>query len=416
MSEFLSEYAFPINLWHGGGDLAVKFPEEWEVKKFDMKGHDSPILSEQEIKNKIENPIGSKPIEEDARGANSAVIVFDDCTRPTRVKRIATIVLDKLRSAGVPKDSIRFIMGQGAHRTHSRYDFAKKLGEDIVDEYPVYPHNPFFNCVRIGTSSFSNPVEINADFLDCDYRIGIGGLVPHPMSGYGGGGKIVVPGVASLETIRKNHYLAINSKGETAPEAGWGCYSSNKMRMEVEEMTRMAGLDFKIDAFFNYNGRITRIFAGDPIEEHHEGVEKAKEYYRTDKAQGMDLVISNAYCKANEAGLAKHLAMDSLKEEGGDFVLVANTPEGLAPHYLYGRWGSSRIGGVDWNEKKPFPEKVEKMIIFTKYIDKGQGWWIGPKDELNWCKEWDQVLKLTDKEPKDVALYPDATIQLIQPH
>lgn len=412
MPEKISDYTFPTDIWYGRGERKVVFPENWEVKKYDMQGHDSPVLTDEEIKKRIENPIDSKNIEEDAKGAKSAVIIFDDLTRPTKTERIAKIVLEKLKKAGVPKDSIRFIMAQGAHRTHSRFDHVKKLGEEILDEYPVYPHNPFHNCVRVGTTSFGTPLEINADFMACDYKIGIGGLIPHPMMGFGGG-KLVVPGVASIETIRQNHFLSKDPKGDITPNAGWGCYGKNEHQLDVEEITKMAGLDFKIDAFFNYEGRMTKIYAGDPVKEHHKGVEEAEEYYATERAEDVDLVISNAFCKANEAGLTISQGKLSLKEEGGDFVAVTNIPEGLAPHYLYGRWGTSRIGGFDWNENKEMPERIKRMIVFTKYIDKGQEWWLGPRGQVDWCKEWNQVIDLVSDEPKEVALYPDGTIQLL---
>ncbi|KXB05203.1 hypothetical protein AKJ49_01285 [candidate division MSBL1 archaeon SCGC-AAA382A03] len=317
MREEVSEYTFPTDLWYGEGEVSVEFPENWTVEKYDMKGHKASTISKEDIRKAIEDPIGSRPIEEDAEGADSAVILFDDMTRPTDPKKVAPLVLEKLEEAGVPEDSIRFIMAQGAHRTHSRYDFAKKLGEDIIDNYPVFPHNPFHNCVRIDTTSFGTPVEINADFMDCDYKIGIGSIIPHPQCGYGGGGKIVVPGVSSMETIRKNHLLSITPRGELTSDAGWGCCDSNTHKQDVEEMVNMSGLDFKIDFLLNCKGQMTDIFSGDPIEEHNKGIRKAKKHYKTKKAKSVDIVIANAYCKANEAGLVISQVEDTLKKSGG---------------------------------------------------------------------------------------------------
>lgn len=409
----ISKYTVPTDIWYGGGEITISFPDNWQVEVFPMKGNESPILSDAQIKKRVNNPIGSLPIKEEARDANSAVILFDDMTRPTKVARIAPIVLEQLKEANVPEDSIRFILAQGAHRAHTRLDFEKKLGQVIVQRYPIFNHNPFHNCKRLGTTTFGTPVEINADVMECDYKIGIGGLIPHPELGYGGGGKIIVPGVASIETIRKMHSPSINSRAQDEPATGWGYVEHNRRLLDVEEATKMASLDFKIDALFNCNGGITHIFAGDPIAEYRAGVELAKTHYRTNQCEDKDLVIANAFCKATEAGLVIDQVLGSLSAGGGSLVIIANSPEGLAPHYLFGRWGMSRIGGFEWSEKTHLPSKVDQMIIFTQYVDKGQSWYFGPREKLKWITKWEKVLDLLGMTNKEVALYPDATLQLI---
>jgi len=411
----INTYKLASEIWYADTELEITFPENWSVQVCDMAGADAPILSDDAIRKRIDNPIDCEPIRKGARGSKSAVVIFDDLTRPTPVWRLAPHVLESLMEAGVPKHSIRFVMATGAHRAHTRCDYVKKLGKEIVDEYPVFNHNPFQNCKRIGITRFGTPVEINAEVMSCDYKIGIGGIVPHFQMGYGGGSKIIVPGVASIETIRKNHYLSFDpAEGLLKAGAGFGNYSSNKHRLDAEEAGQLAGLDFKIDAFFNYKGNITNLFAGHPIYEYQQAVKKAKGYYRTEKARDMDVVIANAYCKATEAGVAIPAGLGSLKESGGDYIVVTNSPEGLAPHYLYGRWGLSRVGGWDWSEKRSLPERIRRMIIFSKYIDRGGNWWFAPSNKVNWISEWSKVIELIGKEEKLVALYPDATIQLIK--
>jgi hypothetical protein len=41
--------------------------------------------------------------------------------------------------------------------------------------------------------------------MDCDLKIGIGELIPHMGAGFGGGGKLVFPGVMSIESVAYNH-------------------------------------------------------------------------------------------------------------------------------------------------------------------------------------------------------------------
>ena len=76
----------------------------------------------------------------------------------------------------------------------NRVDFAKKLGEETLSRFPVYNHNPFVNCVYVGTTSYGTEVFINAEVMKCDLKITIGSIVPHIFAGFGGGSKIIMPG------------------------------------------------------------------------------------------------------------------------------------------------------------------------------------------------------------------------------
>ena len=44
--------------------------------------------------------------------------------------------------------------------------------------------------------------------MEADIRIGIGNLVPHPVMGWSGGGKILYPGVAGEDTVSYFHLKA----------------------------------------------------------------------------------------------------------------------------------------------------------------------------------------------------------------
>ncbi|GAJ08590.1 unnamed protein product, partial [marine sediment metagenome] len=171
-----------------------------------MAGYNRPAMKPDEIKASISNPIGIPPIKELAKGKKEVVIIFDDMTRVTRVAKIAPFVLEELAEAGIPDNRIRFIVALGLHSALWRQHFVKKLGEEVVSRFSVYNHNPFHNCTYVGTTStYKTRVYANEEVMKCDLKIAIGSVVPHPMSGFGGGGKIILPGVVSFETIDWNH-------------------------------------------------------------------------------------------------------------------------------------------------------------------------------------------------------------------
>jgi glyoxylase-like metal-dependent hydrolase (beta-lactamase superfamily II) len=84
----------------------------------------------------------------------------------------------------------------------------------------------------------------------------------------------------------------------------------------------MAGLDVKIDTVLNGRGQIAALFVGDPVDAHTAGIRLAREVYDTQPVEPPDIVVLNAYCKANESVLAIPLLANLLRDRQGDLVLI----------------------------------------------------------------------------------------------
>ena len=228
--------------WYDPRELALPLPDVWHIEVCNMAGYNRPALKPDEIKTALNKPIGTAPIRELAKGKKEVVIIFDDMTRVTRVAEIAPFVLEELTEAGIPDSNIRFVMALGCHGAKDRRDFIKKLGEDVLARFPVYNHNAFGNCTYVGTTAtFKTKVYVNEEVAKCDLKIAIGSVVPHPTTGFGGGGKIILPGVASFETIEYHHgtiYRIVREEGK--PVAGMGIFDNNPSRIDIEEAARRA--------------------------------------------------------------------------------------------------------------------------------------------------------------------------------
>jgi len=394
----------PQLAWYETRELELPLPDNWQVEVCNMAGYNRPALEPDEIRAAIRsNLVGIPPLRELARGKNEVVIIFDDMTRVTRAARIVPYVLEELAEAGIPDDKIRFIVALGCHGALDRLDFVKKLGEETLARFPVFNHNAFGNCTYVGTTSYGTKVCVNAEVMKCDLKIGIGSVVPHLMSGFGGGGKIILPGVTSIETTEADHM--------DRPRNKMGMIDDNAMSLNIEEAATLAGLDVKIDCIVNMWGETVAIFAGALIPAYAAAVQEARTHYLTPETGGKDIVIVNNFTKASESWLSLAIAYPAVRSEGGDVVLVANAPEGLVTHYLLGPFGKT-IGG---NLRAPVkaPSHVNHLIIYTEYPDiAGQGW-VEPSDKILFMSNWDDVLGVLrlHGDAAKVAVYPNAEIQ-----
>ena len=399
----------PQHLWYGNTEMELSFPSTWAVHYCSMKGGERKKLAPREMEKAFLQPIGAKPISELARGKKEVVILFDDLARPTPVYEIVPFVLRELEEAGISDGQIRFIAALGAHGAHTANDFRKKLGEEVLDRFPVYNHHPFDFCTYLGKTSRGTPLSINKEVMACDLKIGIGSIVPHAFSGFGGGGKILLPGVAHIDSIAYNHGPLVKNHPDSV---GLGKIEGNVPRLDIEEAAKMAGLDIKIDALINLRGEITDLFVGDPILEHRTGTQRAREFYATTPARGVDVAVVNSYAKPNECAVAPFLGIPSLKEEGGDLVIISNEPGGQVVHYLFGEFG--RCGEGRLRLPQPLPTKVKRFIILSPFKDHAGACFFGDVSSIQWVKTWEEVLDLLRSRwgaKANVAVYPDGTIQ-----
>lgn len=406
------KFEVPTLAWFGQKKLELEFPENWRVSFLPMNGYEKPKASDKEIKIALKEPIGSKPLAKLAEGKKEVAIVVDDMTRPTKAYEILPYILSELKSAGISDDHIRFIMGGGLHGAWYRYDFAKKIGEENVERYPVYNHNPFANCEKVGETKRGTPVEINAEYNSCDLKIGIGLVVPHPMTGYGGGAKLILPGIASFDMVYHNH-VKVHSKNPSFNgnrRSYWGFFDGNVTREDIDEAGKIAGMDMKIDVLVNGFGDNSMIFAGDLQEEFLKAVEHARNHYLTpDMPEDVDVIIANTYAKANEATLALSNWNHKMKKDGV-MVIIAQAPEGQTTHYLYGKFGKREVAP---GNNLPGEIEFKKLIIFSEYKTPDPLLPI-TESEIVWVRTWKEVIEEIkssfDYEPK-VAVLPNAEIQ-----
>ncbi|MFA5309886.1 MAG: lactate racemase domain-containing protein [Dehalococcoidales bacterium] len=414
-----NEISLPQLAWRGVKELKLYLPGGWAAEICNMAGHDRPPLIPAAMKKAIGSPAGMKPLREYARGKKEVVILFDDMARVTRTAEIAPHVLAELAAAGIQDSRVRFICASGCHGAPDRADFVKKLGEDVLRRFPVYNHNPFANCVYAGTTTAGTKISLNAEVMKCDLKIGIGSVVPHIMAGFGGGSKIVLPGVAAYETVRALHAPRAAGAGEggfNATVSGMGAVADNPRRRDIDEAAGIAGLDMIIDALVNQRGETVALFAGAPQPAYAAALAAAREHYLTPRARDKDIVIANAFAKASEAVSGLLIAYASVKQSGGSVVLIANAPEGQATHYLMGPFGND--SGGELQLKMKVPPHVARLIIYNEYPELAARHYLEDTDRVIMTDSWAEVIRLLKEKHGDraeAAVYPGADIQYSRP-
>jgi nickel-dependent lactate racemase len=392
--------------WFDETDMTVDFPAGWEVRVHRPAG--GRDIGRRGIEEALGHPIGTPRIRDLAKGKRRPCIVVDDLSRPTPAHRILPAILAELALAGIAAEDVLILAGVANHRPMMREDFVKKCGAEIVRRCRTKSHFSWDDCVYVGTTSGGIPVSLNRDFMDSDLRILLGSIVPHSVAGFAGGGKLVLPGVASIETATSFH-------GPQGPSTGLGHIPP--ARLVVEEAARMAGVDCIVNVVPNPRRGIAALVVGDLVEAHREGIRHAKDAFRTKTPTNVDVCVLSAYPKDNEFlqhtlafGIWASAAQPIAHEEGTVVVATASS-EGPGFHSLAGP-GMPLPAAEDLRR----PVAPRDLTFFAPGVNKGDVP-AATTGDVQLFERWVDVRKsLKDKHGRKarVAVFPCASIQLAE--
>ena len=285
------------------------------------------------VEKALAGPIGAGCITDLAKPGMRVALLVDDWTRPTPAYKIVPVVVEQLLAAGCKASDISIVIAKGMHRKLSRAEMAQKVGEEIVGRFDVNNHDPHGDLVELGKSPSGTPVFINRTVVEADLRIAIGSVVAHPIAGFGGGAKIIMPGVAGHETIHNNHSLCDH------PNVTIGCVEGNPVRKDMEDIARMAHLDMIVNSILSPRLEIIDAVAGDVVAAHREGVRRYRKVYGVEIKEQAEIGIVGASPRDGTFGHAVFAlyAGAPMVRPGGTLILVAPCNDG--PGSKEGRQG-----------------------------------------------------------------------------
>ena len=283
------------------------------------------------VKEAVYHPLGD--VRRPQKGQRVAIAI-NDKTRPAPHEYLLPPLLAGIRRTGIPNADVVLIIACGTHPLMPPDEYQRILPPEILRDYRIICHNADNDAdlTYLGRTSRGTPVHINREYVAADYRIVVGNIEPHQFQGFSGGVKSAAIGLAGKETIHHNHAMMGDS------HARLGEYERNPARQDVEEIGRMIGIDFALNAILDPTKRIVSALAGDPLAVMTRGISKLRAMVEIAVAAPYDLMIVspgghpkdiNLY--QSQKGLA-HAA--AVTKTGGAVILCAACLEGSgSPSY-----------------------------------------------------------------------------------
>jgi lactate racemase len=324
----------PINLAYGKQNIAFGFDENL----FDVLGKNEPenALTDAEIGKAFDNPFDSKTLEEIIKPSETVLIVVPDATRQSACGQIVNLLVRRLIANGTMPFDIRIIFATGIHRQPTEAEKKELLTPFIFQRIKSLEHNPrdLVQLAKLGFTKRGTPIELNRALLEHDRVITIGSINWHYFAGFGGGRKLICPGLASSRTINETHKLAFDFDKKTRREGvGTGMLEGNAVHEEFIEIVSKINPSFSINTITNDSNKATKIFCGNWKTSHKKACKYFADNYSIKVEEKREVVIVSCGGFPHDLNVIQaHKALENAANvcaENGTIIWLAECSEGL---------------------------------------------------------------------------------------
>ncbi|MEW6530786.1 MAG: nickel-dependent lactate racemase [Thermodesulfobacteriota bacterium] len=278
------------------------------------------------------HPADSEPLSKRVRGCSKVLVVVDDHTRSTPVRKIFPRLMEELGAGGVNKDNVTILIALGTHRPMTQVELVEKFGKNVVEHYSILNHKyqEESQLSYLGETGAGTPMLVNKLAEQADFIVGIGQIVPHRVSGFSGGGNIIQPGICGEVTTGKTHWLAAQFSGREILGK-----IENPVKREIERVALRTGLKWIINAVQDGSGKLICAVAGDPIQAYRIGAARSHSVYRSALPSEADIVITDSHPFDSDLWVASKgiYASELAVKQGGVVILVTPCFAGVAPSH-----------------------------------------------------------------------------------
>lgn len=283
----------------------------------------------------LERPIGGPRFSRLLGPDKSLCIIIDNQFRPTPASKLLPAVLDAVERHGV-RDA-RVICANGKVFPMAEREIELKVGRDNLQRMqrmgiPFLQNDDPRNAslyTFVGVSSRGTPVWVHREVAKCDVKIAIGQAQANHW-GYGGGGKLILPGVCSDETIESNHGAFV-----LTPQTHYGAMAG-PMRSDIDEVASMCELTCTLNSVLNTAGAVSYLNFGAHPQAHREAVRVFNNIYAYRRPLGgpADIAVCGVFAPTDH--LFFHtgwgcMSADLVLEDGGDMIYCSPSP-GVETH------------------------------------------------------------------------------------
>ncbi len=192
--------------------------------------------------------------------------------------------------------------------------------------------------VALGATPRGTSVRLHPAWVAADARFVLADLSFHYFAGFGGGRKLVFPGLGEPEGILANHRHCLTSEGDLHPACRSGLLKSNPVHEDLLEAVALAPPDLLIQVSTPAPGDAVEVEIGDWRDMHERGCARYLEGHLLDHTLRPSVIIADAGGSPRDSTfLQAHKSVQHAARflpDGGRLLLAASLEEGFGSESL----------------------------------------------------------------------------------
>lgn len=286
----------------------------------------------QNVEQLLSSTIESVSLEEFVSSAKDLLVIVNDAQRPISTPMILEMIWEKIRNK--PKT---YVVATGSHKPPNETELLAIFGkfyDSVRNDVHIHVSRADDEMVFLGNTGNGTPIKLNKILFEHDKVITITSVEPHNFAGYTGGRKSIIPGIASYETIERNHKFALGKGAENLIIHG------NPVSEDMHDALKFISDKeiFSIQTVLDKEKKIYKAFCGDIEKAFYAAAKASDELYSVPVKEKADIIVAVPYPPLDMDLYQAHKAIENAKPilcDGGILILVASCKEGIGPDNFY---------------------------------------------------------------------------------
>lgn len=283
--------------------------------------------------------------------SNTAVVVADK-TRLCDYPLYLPILLDKLVEYGALPQQVSIYIAYGSHARQSDSACRQAYGS-AYDKFDWVHHRceELDQFEHLGRTRRGTPVWFRKDILNASCVVTFGAISHHYFAGYGGGRKLIFPGLGAKAAIYANHGLFLDQRNRTlAAGCRPGALQGNPLAEDLAEVEAFRPADMTIHGILDSRGRVCDLLVGRGMECFERACEQHARSCETGSRLEYDLVLASCGGFPKDINfIQSHKAIhhaSAFVRDGGRLVVLAQCRGGIGsdtflPWFDNGDWDTA---------------------------------------------------------------------------
>ena len=280
----------------------------------------------------------------------NVAVVLADKTRLCGYPEYLPVLLDTLENFGAISDRISVFIAYGTHLRQTDEECLAAYG-DTYKKVRFIHHDCMDNnsFVNLGKTSRDTPVLIRRDIIKAGFLITFGAISHHYFAGYGGGRKLIFPGLGHRKSIFYNHGLFLDPERQTlSPLCQSGILDENPLAEDLAEYETFRPADLAIHGILDSKGNVCDLLPGVGNDHFRKACAEHGKNCEIFSTREYDLVIASCGGYPKDINfIQSHKAIDNAAKfvrDGGRLIVLAECFDGVGsktflPWFDMGDWG-----------------------------------------------------------------------------